>query len=339
MTEVPLVVIATGRDKFTALDQALDDSGFDETLEKSIQTSGKNPADFSVAIKPNFMVFLSRKDPSAHTDPQLVEHLVRRIRAQGVEHISVVETENVLSNWYHNRDLATVAAAAGYGSDLYTLVDLAKDTIPYDFGGVLGAHRIGRTWAEADFRISFAKNKTHPAARCTLALKNIFGVTPEWNKYLVYHKKMEWDQVVMDILDAFPLQFGIIDAWWSADGAFGFRGDKTPVNTATILACKDILALDWIGASKMGLDPMDSAMIRAAVKRWGEPMFHVQGDTKPYPDWDNIPFFLDRFDDILEEVYTAHSFLTHAIMLPPDPDFPEKHAGFFERVRTILGID
>ncbi len=339
MSEESLVVITTGTDKFDALDQALDESGFDDALDSAIAVSGKAVEDFSLSIKPNFMVFLSRKDPSGHTDPELVEHLVRRVRSKGVTRISVVETENVLSNWYHNRDVATVAAAAGYGSDLYEIVDLSQDTIPHDFGGTLGAHRIGRVWADADFRISFAKNKTHPAARCTLALKNIFGVTPEWNKYLVYHKQMEWDQVVMDVLDSYPVHFGIIDAWWSADGAFGFRGDKTPVETATILACKDILALDWMGATKMGLDPMDSAMIRAAVERWGEPIFHIQGDTKPYPDWDNIPMLLDKFDDLIEEVYTAHSFLTHAIMLPPDPDFPEKHAGFFEHVREILGID
>ena len=339
MTDTPLVAITTGSDKFQALDLALDQAGFDEVLDEALGASNKLPGQFSVVIKPNFMVFLSRKDPSGHTDPELVEHLARRIQAKGIERIFVVETENVLSNWYHNRDLATVAAAAGYGSDLYELADLAEDTIPHDFGGVLGAHRIGRVWAEADFRISFAKNKTHPAARCTLALKNIFGVTPEWNKYLVYHKHMEWDQVVMDVLDSFPVHFGIIDAWWSADGAFGFRGDKSPVNTATILASRDILALDWMGATKMGLDPMDSAMIRAAVDRWGKPIFHVQGDTRPYPDWENIPFLLDKFDDLLEEVYTAHSFLTHAIMLPPDPDFPEKHAGFFDRVRKILGID
>lgn len=52
------------------------------------------------------------------------------------------------------------------------------------------------------------------------------------------------------------MHFGFIDAFVSADQAFGFRGDKTAKETKTILGGKNIIALDWVGAMKMGLDPL-----------------------------------------------------------------------------------
>ena len=37
---------------------------------------------------------------------------------------------------------------------------------------------VGRTWRDADFRVSFAKNKTHTRAWYTLCIKNIYGALP-----------------------------------------------------------------------------------------------------------------------------------------------------------------
>jgi uncharacterized protein (DUF362 family) len=202
-----------------------------------------------------------------------------------------------------------------------------------------GRDYVGRAWMVADYRISFAKNKTHPANRYTLALKNLFGVTTGADKYLEYHKKREWDAAVIEMYRAFPVQFGFIDAFVSADQAFGFRGDQTPENTKTILGSKDIMALDWVGAVKMGLDPLDSRLMRKAVAAWGKPRFRVSGDLDEYPDWDNTPCLLDKLDDVLEECYAMHSFFTHAVMFAPDPIFRERDASFFSQTRRLLGLE
>jgi uncharacterized protein (DUF362 family) len=156
---------------------------------------------------------------------------------------------------------------------------------------------------------------------------------------LEYHKKKEWDVAVIEMYRTFPVHFGFIDAFVSADQAFGFRGDRTPEETKTILGGKDIIALDWVGAMKMGLDPLESRLMEKAVKEWGKPEFEVYGNMDIYEDWDNTPFLLDKIDDVLEECYAMHNFFTHAIMFEPDGVFREKDRGFFSRMRSLLGLD
>lgn len=326
-------------DKFSAFEEVLEKTSFFDDLNKNLKNSGKAKADFLIAIKPNFMVFHSSKDKSAHTDPELVEYLIDRMQERAFENIKVVESRNVLGKWYENRDVKTVAQVAGYSSKNYEIVDLTLEAIPFKFGGEFGEDFVGKTWMEADYRISFAKNKTHPANRYTLALKNIFGVTTSEDKYMEYHKKREWDVAVIEMYRAFPVHFGFIDAFISADQTFGFRGDKTAKETKTILGGKNIIALDWAGAMKMGLGPLESTLMKKAVKEWGKPKFQVYGNMDIYEDWDNTPFLLDKLGDILEECYTMYSFFTHAIMFEPNGIFREKGQGFFSRMRRLLGLD
>lgn len=334
-----LVASVEHDDKLRALDEVLKVTSFFADVDECLKKSGKAKADFLIAIKPNFMVFYSSKDPSSHTDPELVDHLTKGLRQRGFTNLKVVESRNVLGKWYENRDVKTVARAAGYTSTNYEIIDLTLEAIPFTFGGEFGDDFVGRTWMEADYRISFAKNKTHPANRYTLALKNIFGVTTAEDKYLEYHKKKEWDVAVVEMFRAFPVHFGFIDAFVSADQAFGFRGDKTPRDTRAILGSKDILALDWVGAMRMGLDPLDSRLMRKAVEEWGTPKARVDGKADVYENWDNTPFLLDKLDDALEECYAMHSFFTHAIMLEPDELFRERNVGFLARTRRLLDLD
>ncbi len=333
-----LVVVQEGEDKLATLDSAAREAGLFEALERACEQSGKPRHEFAIAVKPNFMVLTAARDPSNATDTEMVVHLLRRFHDLGYRRLHVVESENVLSQWYRNRSVEAVAETAGYRREFYAVDNLTRHAVPHQYPGILGHHYVGVAWKEADFRISFAKNKTHPAGTYTLSLKNLFGTTVLDNKYLDYHKRMEWDLCVVDMLEAFPVHFGLVDAYWSADGPFGFRGAKRPKKTKTVLASRDLVALDWVGARKMGLDPMRSRLMRKVVARWGEPSPTVCGPETVYADWRVPPRFLPYFDDVLEEWYAAHSFLTHSIMLPPDPQFPEYGAAFFAIVRALLGL-
>ncbi len=333
-----LVVIKEGENKFDILDQAVTEAGLYEALEESFKKSAKKREDFLIAVKPNFMVLTAAADLSNYTDTDMVVHLLKRFYDLGFRKLYVVESENVLSQWYRNRSVSFVAKCAGYNEEFYKVDNLTRNALPHSYKGILGNHFVGKVWKEADFRISFAKNKTHPAGTYTLTLKNIFGVTVYQNKYLDYHKHLEWDLCVVDMLDAFPVDFGIIDAYLSADGPFGFRGNKKPKLTKTLIAGKDCIAVDWVGAKKMGINPRRSRLMRKVVEKWGVPTYQVSGSEEKYRKWRKPPFFLPPFDNILEEWYAAHSLFTHCVMLPPDPEFPEPHAWFFKFIRFILGL-
>ena len=91
----------------------------------------------------------------------------------------------------------------------YRIVDLTEEMVPYDYGGRLGKHFVGPTWRDADFRISFAKNKTHTFCHYTLTLKNIYGTLPMQDKLKEYHTKREYDWPTIETMKHFWVHFGL----------------------------------------------------------------------------------------------------------------------------------
>jgi uncharacterized protein (DUF362 family) len=320
-------------DRFDVTMDVLGKAGFWEVLESKWKASRKSKEDFSIAIKPNIMMFYSKKDMAVITDPTLVEFLIDEIYEKGFTNIAVVESQNVFGNWFKNRDVLTVAKAAGYHDNRnYRIVDITKEKIPHNYPGKLGNHWVGPTWRDADFRISFAKNKTHFSCYYTLTIKNIYGTTPLQNKFLEYHKKREITWATIEMIKEFPIHFGIIDAIWGSDGVLGIKADWTPKNTKRIIAGENFIAVAWVGAELMGLDPTRSVFMQEAVNEFGIPDIEKIGDLSLYPDWDNIPKHIDKILNLGEEWYSFSNLLGF-ISSDMDPMFPVKM-----RWKIFLGI-
>jgi len=188
-----------------------------------------------------------------------------------------------------------VATVSGHRQHNYTVVDLTKDSETHQYNGRwLQEHPVGIAWRDADYRISFAKNKTHIYDYYTLNLKNIYGVTPKQDKMYYYHALEEWYGVTFDILNCFPVHFGIIDAFWSADGILGFKGTTKPKHTKIVVASKSIMAADMVGAEMMGRDPRDSLLMRMYQEKEGVPSIErVSNVPEDYvhEGWENIDLY------------------------------------------------
>jgi uncharacterized protein (DUF362 family) len=307
------VAVFKGEDKFALLDQILEATDFYDLLENKFnawrQTHKKDKKDFSVVIKPNFMFMHSRKDESTYTDPKLVEYLVERIYDRGFTNIALVESQSTYGNYYANRQVPKVARYIGYSTNhkKYRLVDLTEEQVPHDYGGRLGHHFVGPTWRDADFRISFAKNKTHVFCHYTLTLKNIYGTLPMQDKLKEYHTEREYDWPTIEALRCFPVDYGLIDAFVSADGQFGVIVDPKPNHTKTIIGGENLIAVDWVGATKMGLNPDDPRVGRflpLAVEAFGKPeKIDWVGDTSRYDPWENVSELFIQALDLIEEAY------------------------------------
>jgi uncharacterized protein (DUF362 family) len=295
-------------DKIKALDAVLTKTGFLDLVTAACKASGKPKAEFAIVIKPNFMFAYNKSDHTTYTDPELVAHLVQVLRTQGgFENLTVAEAHSTYGEFFNNRRVLEVAEYLGYaidGSAGYKLVDLTEDrSEEQNLGSHLGPHPVPLTWKNADFRISFAKNKTHSYAYYTLTLKNIYGALPLGDKFTQYHARRDIYYTTMEYLQAFPLQYGLIDAYSSADGPFGIFADPDPNVTETIIGGADLVAVDWVGASKMGLEPKISQYMELAVKAFGKPQINLVGDRNPYHPWLNVPVDLKR---LLPEVLDAH---------------------------------
>jgi uncharacterized protein (DUF362 family) len=323
----PAVVAAfMGDDKFDLLDRVLAETKFFDILEKRFQETGKSRDAFSVVIKPNFMFMHSRKDISTYTDPALVEGLIDRIAARGFSSIAIVEAQSTYGNYYENREVVKVAKYVGYTGKNYRIVDLTEEMADYDYGGRLGKHKVGPTWRDADFRISFAKNKTHTFANYTLTLKNIYGTLPMQDKLKEYHTKREYDWPTIETMKHFKVHFGLIDAFTSADGQFGVIVDPDPNETKTIIGGENLIAVDWVGAKKMGLDPDDPKVGRylpLAVEAFGKPEVVWVGDQSTYDPWTNVNMGIVAGLDIIEEAY-AFSNWWFSVLTGMDSYFPLK---------------
>lgn len=334
-----VVAAVRDTDKFAALDGMLEQSHFWDTLEAERARAGKPAAEFLVVLKPNFMMTIKVEDPPlVYTDPELVERWIARLAEAGYTNVRVVEAQNVYGLWYRNRGVNHVARVIGLGAEGYSIHDLTEEQYPFDYGGILGEHFVGESWRDADFRISFAKNKTHDVSRCTLVIKNTYGCLPARDKFTEYHQKREVDEATINALRHFPVHFAAIDAIWSLDGPLGYKEgfdvvrdeDGRVLNrgnihrTDTVIGGRDLLAVERVGMMKMGLDPdQDTRFYHLAVEAFGERDFEWVGDSCTYDDWLNIGEATCLQLDIGEEMgVIAHFFgesMAHVdpILFPP----------------------
>jgi uncharacterized protein (DUF362 family) len=295
--KVTVASIKNEESKFAALDEVLNETGFDALVEEQLTATGKPKTDFSIVIKANFMFAYNKRDRTTFTDPKLVGRLVERLRNAGFEKIAVVEAQSTYGEYFDKRSVQEMAQYLGFNGEIgYEIVDMTTDAIDrQQFGPHLGDHPVSRSWRDADFRISFAKNKTHAYAYYTLTLKNIYGALPLANKFKEYHCDRDIYHTTIEYLTAFPVHFGLVDAYLSADGPFGIFADTRPNQTHTVIGGADLVAVDWVAASKMGIDPMISKYMRLAVKTFGKPEIHLIGDRRQYRPWLNVPVALSLF--------------------------------------------
>ena len=115
-------------DKFAALNRVLGETGFDQILEAKLTGSGKARQDFSIVIKPNFMFAYDKRDRSTYTDPELVHHLVKRLRDLGFRNLNVVEAQSTYGEYFDKRSVREMAGYLGYDRKAgYEVVDMTLD--------------------------------------------------------------------------------------------------------------------------------------------------------------------------------------------------------------------
>ena len=136
------------------------------------------------------------------------------------------------------------------------------------------------------------------------------------NKLKEYHTKREYDWPTIETLKHFPVHFGLIDAVYSADGQFGVIVDPTPRHTKTMIGGENLLAVDWVGAKKMGLNPDDPGIGRflpLAVEAFGKPQVSWVGDQSVYEPWENVSEVFIQSLDVIEEAYAFSNWWFSAL--------------------------
>ncbi len=360
MTRENIVAVVTdpGRDKYALLEEVLETSRFFEILEEAREASGKPREFFSVAVKANISMMLRRDDVGTYMDPFLVIHLLRLLLKRGYANLSVVESQNLYGNWFLNRAVVQVAARAGYleeslireyrGEDRgfirvrgegvdarVPLVDLTLDTRVADLGRCVGEIEVGRAWVDADFRVNFAKMKSHFFSWYTLAIKNVYGCLPLQDKVRGYHCKRAVGPWTAALIRAFPVHFSLVDGFTAADGWVGVKMKAICAKPHTLIAGQDIQAVDSLGARLMGLAPEKSVMYTSLARHIPPRPYTVRGDARPFTRWKNVHRLLVLFSDQIEKYAHIMDYCGSLATGGYDACFPHK-AEARGRVKRLL---
>jgi hypothetical protein len=345
------------KDKYALLEEVLEKGRFFEVLEEKRREKGKGKEDFFVVVKSNISMMLRRSDVGVYTDPFLVIHLLRLLVARGYTNLAVVESQNLYGNWFLNRSVPSVAARCGYlgyapaqegkatspaqirvtggGADaLVPLVDLTDEPVCVDFGGKAGCAQVGKTWVEADFRISFAKMKTHFYSYYTLAIKNIYGCLPLQDKVSHYHCKRLVGLWTAHCIKALPVDYAVVDGYTAADGILGVKIKAVCNRPHTLIAGNDLLAVDHFGAKLMGIKPEKSILYRHLAQISPPKPYRVEGAARPLKAWRNTLYILVWFCQVIE---TSAWLMTYSGSLATggyDLCFPHKstNRGLFKKL-------
>lgn len=272
------VHIEGGHDAGQALARVLRRAQLLEDVERERERSGRAPEQFRIAVKPNLM-------GRPGTDPALVEGLFTALRAQGYEELALVESRTGRGS---QRSVATAAHEAGYSGAGYRIVDLSDEPVPFDYGSVLGKATVGRSWLEADYRISFAKAKPQPRCFFSGCLANLLGCLPEPDKLSHYAgPRHAFYECCVLVADRLPVNFAVMDA---------SHADE-------LLAGTSSFAVDWVTGEKMGLDPGLSPVLHEALLRWGRVHVKRHGNVTPWEGWRNVRPSTVVALDLLEPLY------------------------------------
>lgn len=232
----------------------------------------------TVLIKPNYAVPM-RSDTGATTNPQVVIGVIEAAKEAGAGDIIVAESSIV--GFDAGKVMGELGVKEVFERAGATVINLDEDQndmverrVPR--GKILKNIKIFRPASECDVLISVPVLKTHIYTRVSLGMKNLKGTLPDSQKK-VFHRvgvrkpteePFELDRCISDMMTAHHPHFTVVDGIVGQEGFVAGSGVcGRPVKMNTIIAGKDFVAVDAVGAYIMGMDPLGVNHIRYAHER------------------------------------------------------------------------
>jgi len=134
--------------------------------------------------------------------------------------------------------------------------------------------------------ITVPSMKTLHHTGITMGLKNMFGVLTTRRKFTMHRHGM--NNIIYDIVKTLPPTLSIIDGFYGKEGKGPWQGN--PVQMNTIIASRDPVAADAVGARCIGMDPWSIDHIRwlheAGVGEIDDVEIVGDGVEAVYREWD-----------------------------------------------------
>ncbi|MHB0999441.1 MAG: DUF362 domain-containing protein [Armatimonadota bacterium] len=220
-----------------------------------------------VVLKPNIFAPVP---PPTTTDPRVIVALIEYSKECGASEVIVAEGRSVSTAKYRKSHNSTRACAELLG--ITSAVESAGGKMVYleedDFvevdvpgGMVLKKAHVPKTIIDADVLISIPAMKIHSLALVTLGIKNLHGLLSDEDK-LFGHDYNALPSKLCDFLRVRTPDLTLID------GVIGQEADHAedgfPVDMGIIIAGRDVVAVDAVTSSVMGIEPFEVDTTRVA---------------------------------------------------------------------------
>lgn len=265
--------------------------------------------DLKVVIKPNLVMAKSPQFP-ATTHPLVIKAVVRWLREQGLEDITLAESSGGLYNAEYMKNVYNVCGMKQLEPDLKLNMDFSARTVNCSEGFSNHSFHLITPICEADLIINICKLKTHAMTGYSGGIKNLFGTIPGLEKPQMHYRWPDiedFSRMLVELAQTVDPQLTIIDAIDAMEGNGPTGGTSHPLHM--LLASRDMYTQDYFAAGLMGLDPMNIVMIRQAVEKGlarpenietvGDPVPadltpFVEPDTKRLDFTSALPGFLQK---------------------------------------------
>jgi uncharacterized protein (DUF362 family) len=201
----------------------------------------------TVALKPNGEL----SGPGVTTDIRIVETLIKLCKDSEADRILIVEGAGYFTETRKALELSGyIALAEKYEVEI---VDVDKSpvievAVPDPL--IVKKVKISKAFMEADVRINVPVMKTHDQLKVTLGVKNLKGVLPKYMKR-DFHK-IGVIKGILDLNKVISVDLTVLDAIVAMEGLGPSFGPKVELNT--IIASKDVYALDRVASKAMGFE-------------------------------------------------------------------------------------
>lgn len=218
----------------------------------------------SVLIKPN-LVRPNPDFPSAtNTDPRVIVALLRLCRDAGASEVAFGDKPGIGLSCRGGEQLLGLNKYTDPVDARFVYFDESEETWEENLESELcQSIPIPRVLRDYEVLINLPKLKLHMHTGVSLGIKNLFGLVPE--HFRMKHHREDLHRFLVDYLYLVMPDLTIIDGLWALEGQAPICG--TPVRDFnTVIASRDVVAADSVGAYLMGVEPDEITMIRMAAR-------------------------------------------------------------------------
>lgn len=269
-----------------------------------------------IVIKPNLITdnpdYIKSGANTSMAFLRALLHIIRKAKPKakiviGESNVGTKVKGRILSKTYELMEFHKLAKE--FDVEIVNFTKEKKVKVPLESGLYFKEVTVPSHAYKADLIINIPKIKTHKYAKLTCSLKNMFGVIPNPRR-VIYHSHL--NEAIVDINQAFDGNIiAIVDGIISMEGNGPVYG--TPVKTNVMLSSTDLVALDYVVAKMIGLNPDDIKYLTLAesVGQGSTKNIEVIGDKDLHWNFQKAGgLFYTKFEGWLMTTPLVHIIIT-----------------------------